>query len=187
MNLPAPITIALEDDKWSNILGHANFTIFPKPYMPETADLEACKELRENWEKARSGFLRHLVRTGEHYGERSDIYRRTEEKWKEIDEEWRKNNEALIQQASTSLRVDEEIVLKMLQQGGGGSMGESGDKMIEIPKLNDVRSGGKFLELGDEDIVGPMHRDEGMVRSPSRSKKDRFKKFFSEMVGKVAP
>lgn len=186
MNLPAPITIAQEDDKWSNILGHANFTIFPEPYMPETAALEACKELRDNWEKARAGFLRHLVRTGEHYGETSEIFRNTEEKWKEIDEEWRSNNDGLIVKTSTNTGMDEETVLKMLQQGGGGSMGESGDKMIMIPKLNDVRSGGKFLELGDEDIVGPMHRDEGMARSPSRSKKDRFKKFFSEMVGKVA-
>ena len=183
MNLPAPITMAQEDDKWSNILGHANFTIYPEHYMPETKDLEACKELRENWEKARAGFLRHLVRTGEHYGERSEIFRNTEEKWKELDEEWRGNNEQLIAQTAAALSMDEEIVLKMLQQGGSVNMSDGSDKMIEIPKLNDVRSGGKFLELGDEDIVGPMHRDEGMARSPS--KKERFKRFFSEMVEKV--
>lgn len=182
MNL-APITIAQEDDKWSNILGHANFTIYPEPYMPEVADLETCKQLRAAWEQARAGFLRHLVRTGEHYGDRSEIFRRTEEKWKEVDDEWRTNNESLISATSVNLSMDEELVLKMLQQGAGGSMGEGGDKMIEIPKLNDARSGGKFLELGDEDIVGPMHRDEGMARSPS--KKERFKKFFEQMVGRT--
>ena len=183
---PIPITIAQEDDKWSNILGHANFTISPVPYMPETADLQSCKVLREAWEQARAGFLRHLVRTGEHYGDRSEIYRKTEEKWKEIDEEWRTNNESLIARTSEEVGMDEEMVLKMLQQGTSGGLGEEAE-MIKIPKLNDKGlGGGKFLELGDGDIVGPMHRDEGMngniPRSPSR--KERFKKFFTELVGR---
>lgn len=183
---PIPITIAQEGDKWSNILGHANFTISPEPYMPEVADLQSCKMLREAWEQARAGFLRHLVRTGEHYGDRSEIYRKTEEKWKEVDEEWRTNNEALISKTSEEIGMDEEMVLKMLQQGTSGSLGEEAE-MIKIPKLNDKGlGGGKFLELGDGDIVGPMHRDEGMngsvARSPSR--KERLKRFFTELVSR---
>lgn len=193
---PAPIIFAEEDDKWAQILGHANFTIYPEPYMPDLDDasattleapLDACKKLREHWDGARTGFMRHLVRTGEHYGDRSEVYRNTEEKWREVDEMWRNNLKVSVQLTAQKFDTDEESVNKMLNQGGAGSGTEEKNMEINIPRFDQ----NKWVEMGDEDIVGPMERVE---RSPERaekcdgeprssSKKARLRRFFSNMVG----
>merc|ERR1712093_94392 len=88
-----PIVIADPNDEWANKLGHANFTIYPEPYIPESFDLEACRQLRANWDLARCNYTKHLVRTGEHYGVTSKTYKLTEQKWAAIDAAWRNNNE----------------------------------------------------------------------------------------------
>ena len=196
---PAPIILAEDDDKWAQILGHANFTIYPESYMPDLDDastaafgatllpLDACKKLREDWDSARTGFMRHLVRTGEHYGDRSEVYRNTEEKWREVDEMWRNNFKVFVQLTAQNLDTDEESVNKMLNQGGAGGGTEEKNMEINIPRFDQ----NKWVEMGDEDIVGPMERVE---RSPERaekcdgeprssSKKARLRRFFSNMVG----
>ena len=62
------------------------------PYLPETIDVESYKQLRANWDLARCNYARHLVRADEHYGATSKIYKLTEEKWAEVDEQWKRCN-----------------------------------------------------------------------------------------------
>jgi hypothetical protein len=168
-----PIFIADPNDEWANKLGHANFTIYPEPYVPDVFDLEACRQLRTNWDLARCHYTRHLVRTGEHYGVTSKTYKFTEEKWAETDAMWRKNNDITIANTVEN-SADPFATLKHTTIGEGHN-----NIMTKIPSLNDPRSGGKFPQLGDEDIVGPMVQVAAQLqRSPS--KKAKLFKFFAE-------
>ena len=168
-----PIYIAEPNDEWANKLGHANFTIYPEPHVPEVFDVEACRQLRANWDLARTQFTRHLVRTGEHYGVTSKAYKFTEEKWAVVDGLWRKNNDTTIA-GTLENSSDPFATLKHTTLGEG-----SNNIMTRIPSLNDPRSGGKFPQLGDEDIVGPMEQASAQLqRSPS--KKAKLYKFFME-------
>ncbi|RDL37782.1 uncharacterized protein BP5553_05215 [Venustampulla echinocandica] len=168
------IIIADPNDEWANKLGHANFTIYPEPYTPESFDLEACRQLRSNWDLARCNYTKHLVRTGEHYGVTSKTYQLTEEKWQSVDGIWRKYNEITITNTVES-GGDAFATLKHNPLGDASS----NNIMTRIPSLNDPRSQGRFPELGDEDIVGPMVQAAAQIqRSPS--KKTKLIKFFTE-------
>jgi hypothetical protein len=169
-----PILIADPNDAWANKLGHANFTIYPEPYISESFDLEACRQMRANWDLARCNYTKHLVRTGEHYGVTSKTYKLTEEKWSSIDATWRKNNDLTI---VNTVKNSSEAFATLKHT----TLGESAHTniMTKIPSLNDPRSEGKFPQLGDEDIVGPMVQVAAQLqRSPS--KKAKFFKFFVE-------
>jgi len=169
-----PILIADPNDVWANTLGHANFTIYPEPYVPESFDVEACRQLRINWDMARCNYTKHLVRTGEHYGVTSKTYRLTEEKWASVDAIWRKNNEVTIGHTVESGSAAFATLKHTTLGDANGS-----NFMTKIPSLNDPRSGGKFPQLGDEDIVGPMVQVAAQLqRSPS--KKAKIFKFFAE-------
>ncbi|KAL3427714.1 hypothetical protein PVAG01_01223 [Phlyctema vagabunda] len=162
-----PIMIADPNDEWAIKLGHANFTIVPEPYVPATFDLEACRQLRVDWDLARVNYTKHLVRTGEHYGATSKTYKLTEEKWTATDSIWRKNNDLTIANTVEN-SADAFTTLKHT------TLGDSGDHniMTKIPSLNDPRSGGKFPQLGDEDIVGPMvQHAANLHRTPSKKAK----------------
>jgi hypothetical protein len=167
------IVIADPDDEWANKLGHANFSIYPEPYIPDTFDLEGCRQLRANWDLARCNYTKHLVRTGEHYGATSKTYKLTEEKWAIIDAHWRKNNDLTIKNTSES-SSDAFARLKHTTLSDG-----SRNIMTKIPSLNDPRSGGKFPQLGDEDIVGPMVQVAAQLRC-SPSKKTKLFRFLTE-------
>ncbi|PQE03748.1 hypothetical protein CJF30_00006434 [Rutstroemia sp. NJR-2017a BBW] len=168
-----PILIADANDEWADKLGHANFTIHPEPYVPETFDLEACRQLRANWDLARCNYTKHLVRTGEHYGVTSKTYKLTEEKWAQIDTLWRKHNELTI--ANTA---DNDDAFATLTHSSFGD-GSSSNVMTKIPSLNDARSEGKFPQLGDEDIVGPMVQAAAQLRR-NPSKKAKLFRFLTE-------
>ncbi|RDW60768.1 hypothetical protein BP6252_12151 [Coleophoma cylindrospora] len=169
-----PIVIADANDEWSIKLGHANFTIQPEPYLPENFDLEACRQLRANWDLARCNYTRHLVRTGEHYGVTSKTYKLTEEKWAATDSVWRKNNDLTIGN-TVSNSSEAFATLKHTTLGDPGS----NNIMTKIPSLNDPRSGGKFPQLGDEDIVGPMVQAAAQLQQ-SPGKKAKLFRFFAE-------
>lgn len=169
-----PIVIADANDEWANKLGHANFRIHPEPYLPEVYDVEACRQLRANWDLARCNYTKHLVRTGEHYGVTSKTYKLTEEKWSQTDAMWKKNNDLTIQNTVES-DGDAFSTLKHAPFGDPSSS----NIMTKIPSLNDPTSGGKFPQLGDEDIVGPMVQATAQLqRNPS--KKAKLMKFFVE-------
>lgn len=169
-----PIVIADADDEWSYKLGHANFTIHPEPYSPDVFDIEACRQMRANWDLARCNYTKHLVRTGEHYGVTSKTYKMTEEKWSQIDAIWKKNNDLTIQ---NTVENDGDAFSRLKHNPFGEP--SSSIIMTKIPSLNDPTSGGKFPQLGDEDIVGPMVQATAQLqRSPS--KKTKLIKFFVE-------
>lgn len=157
--ITAMLTADLSDE-WSNKLGHANFTIHPEPYLPETFDLLACKRLRSDWDLARCNYMKHLMRTGEHYGATSKIYRLTEEKWSEIDAIWKRNCDDCISR-TTDNGFDADLSRSQCSVNGPAP--------LKLPLLNGPRSEGKFPNLGDQDIVGPMEQIASQAqRRPSR-------------------
>lgn len=140
----------LPTDTWSLQLGHANFTIQPEPYIPATFTLSSCRQLRTDWDLARTNYTKHLVRTGEHYGATSSTYRLTEEKWAATAAIWRKNHDLLVEKTADS-GSDAFNGLEYTVMGE-----QSRDLVTKIPSLNDGRGRGKFPQLGDGEIVGPM-------------------------------
>lgn len=170
-----PLILSDPKDEWAHKLGHANFTIQPEPYVPEICDAESFRQLRADWDLARCNFARHLVRTGEHYGITSNIYRLTEDKWEAINKEWKQNYDAMVIQLDTSGWEDLGLTRSTLHPCG----------QIKLPRLND---NDKFPELGDEEIVGPMSVAPagGMHRSchPKSQKKRNFFRFFQDLVSR---
>lgn len=163
-----------QHDAWSDRLGHANYTILPRPYRPGTSDLETLRTLRADWDLARVNYTKHIVRTGEHYGTTSKTYALTEAKWAETEREWKASHDVLLQRV-TALNpgYDAQLRWDRLQD----------DAPTTVPRMLDAE--GKFPDLGDEDIVGPMVRDAVMVREPSSDGEHGAKKFWKNLAGKV--
>lgn len=104
----------------------------------------------------------------------SKTYKLTEQKWATVDAAWRQNNDLTIGNTVEN-GSDAFATLKHTRIGDGSN----NNIMTRIPSLNDPRSEGKFPQLGDEDIVGPMVQVAAQLqRSPS--KKAKLFKFFAE-------
>lgn len=171
----APFMMSDPSDEWANKLGHANFTIQPEPYMPATCDIDSFHQLRADWDIARCNFAKHLVRTGEHYGVTSNIYKLTGEKWEAINREWKIQHEAMLNQLGS---ID-GVALTLTQSKMHPC------EQVRIPRLHD---NAKFPEMGDEDIVGPMTvapatEIAGFCRTRSVKKRNFFK-FFQDLVSR---
>lgn len=162
------------EDDWSHRLGHANFFIYPEPYTPPYADGAAYRELCQNWEAARQNYAKHLVRTREHYGPNSEVYMLTEEKWVAIEASWKQNITNLLQTLEDDGLFSLSLALERV-------------KSVQVPGLNDPD--GKFPDLGDEDIVGPMNIVPGAVAGADRGRNSEKKKSFwqscRDMAGKA--
>ncbi|KAJ5157494.1 uncharacterized protein N7482_008594 [Penicillium canariense] len=172
---PTPFVLSDPNDEWANKLGHANFTIQPEPYVPAICDLESFHQLRADWDMARCNFAKHLVRTGEHYGVTSNIYKLTGEKWECTDHKWRAQHEALLSTLGSVYGVPLSLTQSNLRPC----------EQVCIPRLHD---NAKFPEMGDEDIVGPMAVSPvaeiaGPCR-PKSMKKRNFFRFFQDLVGR---
>ncbi|KAE8388560.1 hypothetical protein BDV23DRAFT_195115 [Aspergillus alliaceus] len=168
-----PYLLSDPNDEWSNKLGHANFTIQPEPYVPEVYDLESFRQLRARWDLAQCNFTKHLVRTGEHYGITSTIYKLTQDKWDCINNEWKHHHEMMLSQ----LEATEGHRLHLIESHSDPY------EQIKLPRLHDE----KFPELGDGEIVGPMKIAPGTSGSGlcrSRSLKRNFFKFFQDLVSR---
>ncbi|KAE8144905.1 hypothetical protein BDV25DRAFT_134264 [Aspergillus avenaceus] len=168
-----PYLLSDPNDEWAKRLGHANFTIQPEPYVPEVYDLESFRELRAQWDLAQCNFAKHLVRTGEHYGVTSNIFKMTEEKWDAVNNEWKHHHEMMLSQLESMdgcrLQLDESYCDPCEQ--------------VKIPPLHDE----KFPDLGDGEIVGPMKiapatSGSGLCRT--RSLKRNFLRFFQDLVSR---
>ncbi|CAG7564723.1 unnamed protein product [Fusarium equiseti] len=206
--IPLPLPSILQEyDEWSDRLGHANFTITPQPYQPETVNMETLQQLRNDWDTARCNYTKHLVRTGENYGETSKIYALTEAKWTDIEKRWRTTHDGLMAQIveATSSAPGSTSGSRSRSRGRGRARANSGGSMLgRPPPLDDVFAGmqwkrledglpsaiprlvdadGKFPARGDEDIVGPMQRDEVMLRTHSEERKSA--RFWKNLAGKV--
>ncbi|KAI1409942.1 hypothetical protein F5Y13DRAFT_202571 [Hypoxylon sp. FL1857] len=158
--LPAP-------DAWSDRLGHANYTIIPKPYKPEIPDLESLRLFRADWETARINYTKHLARTGEHYGQTSKTYALTEAKWAETQRAWRNYHDEI---AEAVVASGEATVCEKFDEG----------VLTTVPRMD---AEGKFPERGDEDIVGPMVREATMMSLDSLDRKGP--SFWRHLAGKV--
>ena len=189
-----PITISdAQNDKWSQHLGHANFAIFPEPYIPDAKDVASYRQLRANWDQARTNYAKHLARTGEHYGTTSKIYGFTEEKWATVDAEWKQHN-------ATMRAVLGPIVARIsdgdtdLMETRASDLGmEKPVTKVMVPRINETS--GKFPDMGDEDIVGPMtvappraNSMQHLVDPPPHIrafKRRSFLRFFSDLLGRT--
>jgi len=153
---PSPVPCFFDhQDSWSDRLGHANFTIEPKPYTPDAADLATLQSFRADWNLARTNYAKHLVRTGEHYGSTSKTYALTEAKWAEIELEWQRNEDGLVDRLGQQWKDDPSVV-SQLRRMAEETLSPS------IPRM--LSDDGKFPELGDVEIIGPMLREAAMVR-----------------------
>ncbi|RMZ21115.1 hypothetical protein D0859_14877 [Hortaea werneckii] len=150
-----PMTISEETDYWSIKLGHANFHIDPEPYIPQHCTLQSCKRLLDDWETARAEYMRVAVHVSEHYGPTSQTYKLTEQKWSEIDAQWRSYHERANQEAG----VDSEITLFQ-------PLAET-QRVSKLPSLNDPQHPSKFPAIAEGDIVGPMVQYAKIQRRPS--------------------
>ncbi|KAL2864601.1 uncharacterized protein BJX67DRAFT_207372 [Aspergillus lucknowensis] len=166
-----PLTLADPTDEWAIQLGHANFTIQPEPYVPEVCDIDAFRQLRNQWDLAQCNFTKHLVRTGEHYGITSKIYKLTQEKWESISREWKRHYDAMLAQ----LEAIDSPTLRMIESHCDLC------EQVKIPTLHD----NKFPELGDGEIVGPMKIAPATGQYRNRSLKRNFFKFFQDLVSRV--
>ncbi|KAL8787585.1 MAG: hypothetical protein Q9213_002147 [Squamulea squamosa] len=166
-------------DPWADSLGHANFTIAPEPYLPVQYDVEACKQLRTDWETARRNFSRHMMRISEHYGATSRIHKLTEEKWATIDAEWKRNTDVCLSRTADN---GYEQALSQSQS----SIAEPAP-LAKLPSLNGPKSEGKFPKLGDEDIVGPMEVVASQVQQQQQQRKSTKRSFFRFLQGVFTP
>lgn len=175
--LPIPFPNLLNDE-WSDRLGHANFTIIPTPYQPEEATIPALKKLRQDWDLARVNYTKHLFRTGENYGETSNIYALTQEKWAEVERTWRRIHDETMERVISSAASSPEPPKPRSRSRGRGrdragssaaALGHTAEEVLAGPEWRRVDHGGpalprmmsdKFPSRGDEDIVGPMVREE---------------------------
>jgi len=163
-----PLLIGDPNDEWSIKLGHANFTISPQPYLPEVCNAEAYRQLLLDWEQARTNWFKHQHRTLEHYGLNSKTYKLTEQKWAEIDAEWKKYNDlAAAEAAKTS---EEALPIAPLEHS----------PTLPMPVVHDLKDDGKFPKLGDGDIVGPMKQAAARIQ-PSPPRKKPFNKIFEDL------
>lgn len=163
-----------QHDSWSDRLGHANYTILPRPYRATVTDLETLRTLRADWDLARINYTKHIVRTGEHYGTTSKTYALTEAKWAETEREWKAAHDALLEAVAVSNPgIAAHLNWDRLQD----------DTPTSVPRMLDAE--GKFPDLGDEDIVGPMVRDAVMARDPGSDSENGAKKFWKNLAGKV--
>jgi hypothetical protein len=146
----------LEDpsDPWAVRLGHANFSIHPEPYVPDTTSLDSYVEYRENWNQARTNYAKHVTRTAEHYGSTSKVYKLTEEKWAGIDAEWNSHHTVMKAALATTITRLSNGSSEMQNSTTSSALLEiPADRMI-LPDIDDKT--GKFPQLGDGEIVGPM-------------------------------
>lgn len=177
---PSPVPCFFDhQDSWSDRLGHANFTIEPRPYSPDTADLPTLQAFRADWNLARTNYAKHVVRTSEHYGATSKTYTLTEAKWAEIEGEWQRNEDELVDRLAQRWR-DDPAVMAQLRRMAEDKLSPS------IPRY--LSDDGKFPELGDVEIVGPMMREAVMVREGGQGLDERRNSasvWFKNLAGKV--
>lgn len=168
-DIPSLLT-SQREDPWADKLRHANFSIYPEPYMPQSCDLESCNALLENWELARSRYMRHATRIAEHYGPTSQVFHYTEQKWAEIDSNWRTNFDVANESVDGQNRVQQSLA--------------EHEPISRMPTLNDPRQPAKFPTIDDTEIVGPMVRYVKLQAKPS--KKPTFLKIFTSPASLLA-
>ena len=169
---PPPLHVEEVIDEWSIKLGHANFTIDPKPYLPAVSDVETYDQLQKDWHTARDNYFKHRAKTAEHFGNNSKQYHLTEAKWHTIDAAWKRNAEVVATEAS-------------LHSGGSSPVVPAEPApLTNMPTLTDPRCDGKFPTLGDQDIVGPMEVGPPLPQTQPPSPTGKLTTFLRHMFGR---
>jgi len=135
-------------------LGHANFSIHPEPYVPEFMTLDSYAEFRNNWDQARTSYAKHIARTVEHYGPTSKVYRLTEEKWTSTDNQWKRQHAIMRKALAPVLARLSDGDSEMQDSTASSAVLEKPLTKVVLPVIDD--KSGKFPELGDMEIIGPM-------------------------------
>lgn len=161
------VALSNAEDKWAAKLGHANFDIFPEPYLPESHDTSSFKRLTEDWESARKQYMKHAVYTSDNYGPTSQTYKHTEQKWAAIDAQWKRNHEIVASRAAAN---GESAVFQPLAEPAA---------LAKIPSIDGPESEGKFPTLENAQIVGPMVQYAKVHRQ--RPRRSTIMKFFSDL------
>lgn len=207
--LPLPPSILLDQDEWSDRLGHANFTINPAPYGISEINAVTVNKFCDDWDAARVAYTKHLVRTGEHYGQTSKIYALTEAKWAETERKWKGYYSDIARKMQVNVKRSSSVLSRSRSRGRGRGRSESANPVGKsrsrqenedllvvmewrgrkgclpsaVPQmLEALDADGKFPHRGDEDIVGPMHRVPYMKRARSEEKTPRFWKNLAEKL-----
>lgn len=207
--LPLPPSILLDQDEWSDRLGHANFTISPAPYGISEINAGTVNKFCDDWDAARVAYTKHLVRTGEHYGQTSKIYALTEAKWAETERKWKGYYSDIAREMQVNVNYSSSVLSRSRSRGRGRGRSESANPVGKsrsrqdnedllvamqwrgrkgclpsaVPQmLEALDADGKFPGRGDEDIVGPMHRVPYMKRARSEEKTPRFWKNLAEKL-----
>lgn len=148
-----------ELDYYNIKLGHANFHIFPEPYVPERFDEESCDRLLADWETARHEYMRQAYAISQNYGPTSNTYKLTSEKWALIDRQWQANVERSRAEAEALGERPRQDVLPEMAS------------VAQIPSLPfDPQNPEKFPSLHEGGIVGPMVQYAKVQRTPSKRK-----------------
>ena len=176
-------------DVWGSKLGHADFSIHPEPYIPEIFNLESYTEFRQNWDQARTNYAKHIARTIEHYGSTSKVFNLTEEKWNSIDQVWKQHYDRLTSYLAPVLTQARDV--EMGNMTSPVLALEKPITKIQMPVIDD--KSGKFPQMGDGEIVGPMSvapprsaamRTPDRLTPPSSPLKRNFLKFLSDILGR---
>ena len=148
------MSISDEHDPWGDKLRHANFSIFPEPYMPDLCDSKTCNALLEDWELARSRYMRHATRIAEDYGPTSQVLIYTEQKWAEIDAQWRANFDTANESVDGEHRIQQSLA--------------EHEPLSRMPTLNDPQQPAKFPTIDAADVVGPMSVRVNLAAKPPK-------------------
>jgi len=146
--------------------------------VPQTAELSVLQAFRADWNLARINYAKHLVRTGEHYGATSKTYALTEAKWAEIELDWQRNEDVLVERLGQQCKGDLSIAPQLRRTAE--------EKLSPaIPRM--LSDDGKFPELGDVEIVGPMVRNAVMARDgqDENSRRNSASVWLKNLAGKV--
>ncbi|KAF1810277.1 hypothetical protein P152DRAFT_106515 [Eremomyces bilateralis CBS 781.70] len=168
---PSSFLISHPRDAWSTRLGHANFTIDPEPYVPDDLTPPTYRQFLRDWSIARGNYTRHQVRTADHFGPTSKVFKLTEKKWAELDAEWRQNWRTVRKgvaknslASSSSSEIDtaaEKHVMWLVDDeevDEPDALDVTAPAPMPMPNVSAEEAEGKFPRRGDEDIVGPMVR-----------------------------
>ncbi|PHH66328.1 hypothetical protein CDD82_1566 [Ophiocordyceps australis] len=207
-DLPLSLPSIMQDhDEWSDRLGHANFTITPVPYQPDSITTETVQKFLSHRNLASSNYAKHLLRVKEHYGHTSMIYAMTEMKWEETQAKWKSIYQAIFTQNSRSAPASTNHSRNHSRGRGRGRSNSSVAAVdhldsnhdyladVEWRRIDDCHPGavprmleslnvhGKFPCRGEEDIVGLMERETVMIRARSEDAKGRFWRSIVDKVG----
>jgi hypothetical protein len=140
-------------------LGHANFHVFPEPYMPERCNEESCNQLLADWETARHEYMRQAYAVSQNYGPTSNTYKLTSEKWALIDRQWQESIErSRVTAEAHGEKPRQDVLLETAP-------------VAQIPSLPfDPEHPDKFPSLSEGGIVGPMVRYAKVERTPSKKR-----------------